>query len=183
MFLACILLNYAIIATPTAPPPAKPITVKAATVKATVRVTVKATVKVPAKAAVRVITKPVAKPVAKPTPSPAPKPAPAARTTQPAPTTFRTYLTAAGCGSVNLVTGPGRYAQADWYNNRVILGVDTQGNTQWIATHECAHFKQLWQYGSVNNVWSHFGNSLPRIECDADRRAAAQLGWSRGIYC
>lgn len=178
MFLACILLNYATISAPTTPPPAKPITAKAATVKATVRVTVKATVKatvkVPAKAAVRVITKPVAKPVAKPTPSPAPKPVSG---------TFRTYLTQAGCGSVNLVSGPGRYAQADWYNNRVILGVDTQGNTQWIATHECAHFKQLWQYGSVNAVWSHFGDSIARIECDADRRAAAQLGWSRGIYC
>lgn len=111
---------------------------------------------------------------------------PTAAPTTKAPATsgsFRTYLTQAGCGSVGIVSGPGRYAEADWYNNRVILGTSVQGSTQWIAYHECAHFKQLWQYGSVNGVWSHFGDSMARIECDADRRAAAQLGWNAGRFC
>lgn len=122
-------------------------------------------------------------PTPAPTPPPAPKPKPA-----PKPQGLdlaRQYLTAAGCGSVGIRidASAGNAMLADWYNGVVLVGPGMpQSRYHWAATHECQHFKQVWQYGSVDAVWNHFG-TMSAIECDADRRTSRFLGWSAGAYC
>ncbi|MDO5495409.1 MAG: hypothetical protein Q4G64_06825, partial [bacterium] len=122
-------------------------------------------------------------------PAPAPAPAPTPPPPPPAPAVdvlskVRSHAAAAGCSGVGVVWGDSgaRYAQADWYNYTIIVGGSVNTNRlQWIGAHECAHFQQVWEYGSPEAVINSLG--WDGLECDADRRAARILGYSAGAYC
>lgn len=99
--------------------------------------------------------------------------------------TFRYHMARAGCGNVKVewnnyhITG----AAYNHYGPSVYVGSKYNRNAvQYIATHECMHYKQHKESGfDWNKVLKRYGG-LPKVECDADYRTARFLGYDVGHY-
>lgn len=99
--------------------------------------------------------------------------------------TFRHHMAVAGCGHVKVEWNNYHRTGAAYnhYGPSIYVGSDYNRNVvQYIATHECMHYKQHAEMGyDWNAVLNRYGG-LPGVECDADRRTARFLGYDIGHY-
>lgn len=130
-------------------------------------------------------------PAQKPAPQAAPQPAPKAAPQGGNLALFKSYVNAAGGYDLKVVWNYNHpqghrvpdYAAGYWQNeNTIILGPKMPTSRyQWAATHEVMHHKQRLEYGSIRNAKNALGGDYA-LELDADRRAAAFLGYDAGAY-